>query len=115
MRAIIDGIAQYVKHPAQRLRTDWNADRAAGVYDREPPLKTCGASHGDPAHRVRSDVLLDLYDEAFFFPHPNVQRVVDAGQIPRWELGIHNHTRHPGYCSDSCGHPHAFRLTSKAT
>ena len=60
---IVDGIAEDVKHPAQRLPPNRHGDGRSGVDHRKAAPQAGRVAHGDGAHGVGVDVLLHLNNQ----------------------------------------------------
>src|SRR5580693_2197954 len=84
-------------HVAHRHR-----DRAAGVGHLGPPHHSVGLLHGDRAHHVVADVLLDLERQRprrVFHGHVDVQRVVDLRHLLGAELDVDDRPGHPHHAA----------------
>ncbi len=76
---LVDGIADHVDDPAERLLADGNPDGGAGVDDLLSADETLSTVHGDRAHRVLSQVLGNLQDQPGLAAS-DVEGVEDLGQ-----------------------------------
>ena len=61
--ALVDRLAEQVEDAAERDVADRHGDRAAGVDDLHAARQAVGGVHGDRAHAVVAEVLLDLADQ----------------------------------------------------
>ena len=61
--AVVDRVAEHVEDAAERLRTDRDADRGAGVDDLGATGEAVRGVHGDRADAVIAEMLLDLSDD----------------------------------------------------
>ena len=61
--ALVDGLAEQVEDAPERHVADRHGDRAAGVDDLHAAGEAVGGVHGDRAHAVVAEVLLDLADQ----------------------------------------------------
>ena len=86
---LVDRIAEDVPDAAERDRADRHGDRLAGVEDVETAGEAVGRVHGDGAHTVVAEVLLDLRHELAVLPRDgDPQRVVDGWQRAAVEGGV---------------------------
>ena len=56
----VDRLAKHVQHPPERFGTDRHGDRLAEIDDLHAALHAVGRLHGDRAHAILAEVLLDL-------------------------------------------------------
>src|SRR5262249_1303048 len=94
---IVDRLPEDVQDATERRGADRDRDRAAGVDDLHAALDAVRRGHGDCAHLVAADFLLDLADDVdrgrldSAIPtalRPNLQRVVDLRQVAGIELDV---------------------------
>src|SRR5206468_1475352 len=91
---------EQVEDAAERLLADRDGDRAAGVAHLGAALEAVGGVHGDRAHAVVAEVLLDLADQLAAAARPgrdalllaellevDLEGVVDLGEVLR-ERGL---------------------------
>ena len=91
-RLAVDGVADHVPDPAERLVADGNRDRPAGVDDVGSAREAVGRVHRHRAHAVVAEMLLHLRDQldralAVGRRRLDAERVVDLGQLAR-EHGV---------------------------
>ena len=97
--ALVGGIAGHVENPAQHTLADRNRNRGSGIEDFHAARKPFRRAHGDRAHPVFSEVLLDFEREAVRAAgglERDFQGVVDLwqGTLGRVEFDVHNGADH---------------------
>src|ERR1700723_271925 len=94
-----EGVAEDVEHVPLGHVADRYRDRRAGVGHLGAPDQAVGGLHGDRAHDVVADVLLDLERQrpGLVLQHDvHVQREVDLRQVLGRELDVHDGAGDPG-------------------
>jgi hypothetical protein len=81
-RLVVDGVAEHVPDPPERLLPDRHRDRPARVDDVDAARKPVRRVHGDGADSVVPEVLLDLGDELAAV-HLDLERGVDLREPVR--------------------------------
>ena len=60
---IVHRLTEHVEHAAERRRADGHRNRPARIGGRHPALQAVGRLHGDGAHAILAQMLLDLDDD----------------------------------------------------
>ena len=93
----VDRMTEDVEDPTQGGGPHRDRDRAAGVLGVEAARQAIRGRHGHRSHPVVAKVLLDLDDQRAVADRSlralDLQRVVDGGQLARWELDVDHGTR----------------------
>ena len=84
----VDRLADDVHDAAQRLMSDRNRDRRAGVVDTLPTDQTFGRVHGDRANGVFAEVLCDFENQTIAVV-VGFKRVQDRRELA-FESNVHN-------------------------
>ena len=87
----VERLADDVPHVSERLDTDRNLERRAGVAGARAATETVGRLHADRFHDVVTDVLRDLGDDrvgSFVRLTRDLERGIDLGQVLGWELDV---------------------------
>ena len=90
--ALIHRFADDVEHPSHDSRSDGHRDGLAGVDDVVAAFETFAGAHGDGAHPVITEMLLDFEREPGGFAQDlelNGECVVDRGELVG-KLDVHD-------------------------
>jgi hypothetical protein len=90
----IDRLTGHVHQAAERLRSDRNQNRVAGVDHGRAAGQTVGRVHCDRADPILAEMLLHLADQrgilAVLAGEGDFQRVEDIRELPLGELGVND-------------------------
>jgi hypothetical protein len=90
-------LAEHVENAPQRHFTHRRRDRTAGIGDVHAPRNAVRGAHGDRAHLVLSNMLLDLGHQLDRYRSAAVldlEGIVDLGQVLRLELHVEHRADH---------------------
>ena len=85
---VVDGVAEHVEHAPERFLADGNGDGLTRIDGGHAAGEAVGRVHGQGAHPVVADVLLDLDDEVGAVAAVDAEGVVDGGQLVGRELDV---------------------------
>ena len=99
----------HVHHAAERAGTDRHLNRAAEIGRLHAALHAVGRLHGDRAHAVLAQVLLDFGDHveecrAALAVRDDMERVVDFREVSGLELDVDHRPDHLNDFSDVVCH-----------
>ena len=81
----INGVAQYIHDPTQRLCAHWHRDRCAGVFHIQAATHTLRGAHGNRAHYAVAQLLLNFERQPLVTHH---QCVIHLGHAVTGELHV---------------------------
>ncbi len=84
----VDRLADDVEEPAERGLADRDGDGPAGPCRVHTAAEPIGSGHGDGAHPIVAEVLLDFGDHLTAVLSLDHKRVVDLGQVAFFELDV---------------------------
>ena len=94
--ALVDRLADDVHDPAERLRSDRDGDRPAGVGHRLATHQAVGGIHGDRAHHTFAQFLGDLQHQPAPL-HVDVQGVENERKLALVEADVDDRAQDLGY------------------
>ena len=99
---VIDRLTKHIEQPAESLPADGNLNRFTQIDDGHASPQPGCAAHGDGAHHVGANMLLDLQDQVAAVLALHKQGIIDGGEISRSKFNINN------YADQTYDHPWIF-------
>ena len=99
---LVDGLADDVHDTTERLATDRDLDRRAGIDDFLPTDETLGTVHGNGTDRVLTQMGRDLEDETTAVEVLDLEGVENGREVVRLELHVNDGTNDGLDGADGC-------------